>query len=183
MDVSSYRRDVALVSQEPRLFEGSIRSNLLLGLDRSENDSQAEMVEACRRAEIHDFITSLPNGYATELGINAQVSLSGGQKQRLCIARALMRNPSLLLLDEAMSSLDSESEHLIQKSLEDLAGKRNMIIIAVAHRLATIQKADRIYVFGEGKRPQGSRIVEQGTHQELLTNRGLYFQMAQALDM
>ncbi|KAL2816532.1 P-loop containing nucleoside triphosphate hydrolase protein [Aspergillus granulosus] len=177
MNVSSYRRRVALVSQEPKLFEGSIRDNLLLGLDLAAEDAEVEMVQSCRDAEIHDFIVSLPDGYGTELGINAQVSLSGGQKQRLCIARALMRSPSLLLLDEATSSLDSESERLIQNSLERLAGKRNMIIIAVAHRLATIQKADCIYVFREGTGKEGSRIVEQGTHQELLQKKELYFQM------
>ncbi|KAL3456375.1 P-loop containing nucleoside triphosphate hydrolase protein [Aspergillus heterothallicus] len=183
--VSSYRRRIALVSQEPKLFEGSIRDNLLLGLDLAADDAEAAMEQACRDAEIHNFITSLPDGYRTQLGINAQVSLSGGQKQRLCIARALMRHPSLLLLDEATSSLDSESERLIQNSLERLAGKRDMIIIAVAHRLATIQKADCIYVFREGTRKEGSRIVEQGTHQDLLQRRELYFQMcrAQALDL
>ncbi|KAL2797225.1 P-loop containing nucleoside triphosphate hydrolase protein [Aspergillus keveii] len=185
MNVSSYRRRIALVSQEPKLFEGSIRENLLLGLELSPEEAETEMVQACRDAEIHDFIASLPDGYATELGINAQVSLSGGQKQRVCIARALMRSPSLLLLDEATSSLDSESERLIQNSLERLAGKRNMIIIAVAHRLATIQNADCIYVFREGTGKEGSRIVEQGTHQELLQKKELYFQMcqAQALDL
>jgi ABC-type multidrug transport system fused ATPase/permease subunit len=177
MNVSSYRRRIALVSQEPKLFEGSIRENLLLGLELSPEEAETEMVQACRDAEIHDFIASLPDGYATELGINAQVSLSGGQKQRVCIARALMRRPSLLLLDEATSSLDSEFERLIQNSLERLAGKRNMIIIAVAHRLATIQNADCIYVFREGIGKEGSRIVEQGAHQELLQKKELYFQM------
>lgn len=175
LDVSSYRRTLALVSQEPKLFGGSIRDNLLLGLNLPDGDAQ-EMVRACQQAEIHDFIISLPDGYSTELGINAQVSLSGGQKQRLCIARALLRNPAVLLLDEATSSLDSESERLIQDSLERLAGERNMIIVAVAHRLATIQKADCIYVFGDGEK-EGSRIAERGTHQELLKRGGLYFQM------
>jgi ABC-type multidrug transport system fused ATPase/permease subunit len=175
LDVSSYRRTLALVSQEPKLFGGSIRDNLLLGLNLADSDAQ-EMTRACQQAEIHDFIMSLPDGYSTELGINAQVSLSGGQKQRLCIARALLRNPAVLLLDEATSSLDSESERLIQDSLERLAGERNMIIVAVAHRLATIQKADCIYVFGDGEK-EGSRIAERGTHQELLKRGGLYFQM------
>ncbi|KAJ0417263.1 P-loop containing nucleoside triphosphate hydrolase protein [Aspergillus carlsbadensis] len=177
LNVCSYRRRIALVSQEPKLFEGSIRENLLLGLDISPKEAETEIIQACRDAEIHEFVASLPDGYSTELGINAQVSLSGGQKQRLCIARALMRSPSLLLLDEATSSLDSESERVIQNSLERLASKRNMIIVAVAHRLATIQKADCIYVFREGTGKEGSRIVEQGTHQELLEKKELYFQM------
>ncbi len=183
LDVSSYRRALALVGQEPELFGGSIRENLLLGLnlpdhDGDGDDAESEMERACQQAEIHDFIMSLPDGYSTELGTNnAQLSLSGGQKQRLCIARALLRNPSVLLLDEATSSLDSESERLIQDSLERLAAERDMIIVAVAHRLATIQKADCIYVFGDGAEREGSRIAERGTHQELLKRGGLYFQM------
>lgn len=184
LDVSSYRRALALVGQEPELFGGSIQENLLLGLnlhghdgDGDDDDAESEMERACQQAEIHDFIMSLPNGYSTELGTNAQVSLSGGQKQRLCIARALLRSPSVLLLDEATSSLDSESERLIQDALERLAAERDMIIVAVAHRLATIQKADCIYVFGDGAEREGSRIAERGTHQELLKRGGLYFQM------
>lgn len=186
LDVASYRRALALVGQEPELFGGSIRENLLLGLnlhghdhdgDGDDDDAESEMERACQQAKIHDFIMSLPDGYSTELGTNAQVSLSGGQKQRLCIARALLRNPSVLLLDEATSSLDSESERLIQDSLERLAAERDMIIVAVAHRLATIQKADCIYVFGDGADREGSRIAERGTHQELLKRGGLYFQM------
>ncbi|CAG8126861.1 unnamed protein product [Penicillium salamii] len=182
---SSYRRALSLVAQEPKLFEGSIRDNLLLGIEDTQ-DSQTEerMIQACKDAEIHDFITSLPDGYLTGLGVNAQTSLSGGQKQRLCIARALIRKPLLLLLDEATSSLDSHSEKLVQEAMERLAGKKNMTIIAVAHRLATIQKADVIFVFGEGARGQGSKILEKGSHHELLRNKGPYWQMcqAQALD-
>lgn len=175
--VSSYRRMLSLVSQEPRLFDGTIRENLVLGLPNAELVGEDELVQACRDAEIHDFITSLPAGYGTDLGITAQTSLSGGQKQRLCIARALLRKPSVLLLDEATSSLDSQSEKLVQTALERLAGKRSMTIISVAHRLATIQKADVIFVFGESQVGRGSRIVEQGSHQELLRRRGTYWQM------
>ncbi|CAG7958159.1 unnamed protein product [Penicillium olsonii] len=182
---SSYRRALSLVAQEPKLFEGSIRDNLLLGIeDNEDSETEERMIQACKDAEIHDFITSLPDGYLTELGVNAQTSLSGGQKQRLCIARALIRKPLLLLLDEATSSLDSHSEKLVQEAMERLAGKKNMTIIAVAHRLATIQKADVIFVFGEGARGQGSKILEKGSHHELLRNKGPYWQMcqAQALD-
>ncbi|GAB1198304.1 hypothetical protein APSETT444_007619 [Aspergillus pseudonomiae] len=183
IEISSYRRALSLVAQEPRLFEGTIRENITLGLDNSDF-TEDEIIQACKDAEIHDFITSLPEGYSTELGIKAQTALSGGQRQRLCIARALLRKPSLLLLDEATSSLDSQSEKVVQAALERLAGRRNMTIVAVAHRLATIQKADMIFVFGESRTGHGSRIVEQGTHQELLRTKGTYWQMCQenALD-
>ncbi|KAJ6150016.1 hypothetical protein N7471_001215 [Penicillium samsonianum] len=185
IELSSYRHALSLVPQEPKLFEGSIRDNLLLGLETTDDTLLEEQtVQACKDAEIHDFIISLPQGYETELGVSAQTSLSGGQKQRLCIARALIRKPSLLLLDEATSSLDSQSEKLVQGAMEQLAAKRDMTIISVAHRLATIQKADRIFVVGEYGTGQGSGILERGTHQELLQNRGPYWQMcqAQALD-
>lgn len=95
----------------------------------------------------------------------------------MCIARELLRKPSLLLLDEATSSLDSQSEKVVQAAMERLAAKRCMTIVAVAHRLATIQKADTIFVFGESRRGYGSRVVEQGSHQELLRNKGTYWQM------
>lgn len=139
--ISSYRSVLALVAQEPKLFDGSIRENVFLGLGETESNpasteaTEDAMISACKDAEIHDFITSLPEGYATGLGVNAQVSLSGGQKQRLCIARALIRKPALLLLDEATSSLDSHSENLVQGAMELLAMKREVTTIAVAHRL------------------------------------------------
>lgn len=181
IELCSYRKSLALVAQEPKLFDGSIRDNLLLGLETADDSSTEEtMVAACKDAEIHEFIISLPEGYLTELGVNAQVSLSGGQKQRLCIARALIRRPSLLLLDEATSSLDSHSEKLVQGAMERLAAKRNLTIIAVAHRLATIQKADQIFVFGEGGVGRGSRILESGTHQELSRRRGAYWKMVRS---
>ncbi|CAL5866562.1 uncharacterized protein PFLUO_LOCUS771 [Penicillium psychrofluorescens] len=179
IDPASYRRSLSLVAQEPRLFEGTIRDNITLGLESSEYTEEG-LIQACIDAEIHNFIISLPDGYSTDLGIKAQTALSGGQRQRLCIARALLRKPSLLLLDEATSSLDSQSEKLVQSALERLAARRSMTIIAVAHRLATIQKADVIFVFGESQSGKGSRVVERGSHQELLQNRGTYWQMCQA---
>lgn len=185
LDMSSYRHNLALVSQEPKLFSGTIRQNLLLGVDES-TVTEEQITQACRDAEIHDFIVSLPEAYATELGLNTQTALSGGQKQRLCLARALLRRPKLLLLDEATSSLDSQSEKLVQGAIERLAGQRSMTVIAVAHRLATIQKADVIFVFGErdvdGRK--GSKIVERGSHGALLARKGVYWSMcqAQALD-
>lgn len=183
IELSSYRRGLSLVAQEPRLFDGTVRENITLGLDSPEFTDD-ELIQACTDAEIHDFITSLPQGYSTELGVKAQTALSGGQRQRLCIARALLRKPALLLLDEATSSLDSQSEKVVQAALERLAGKRSMTIIAVAHRLATIQKADVIFVFGEcDEGGRGSRIVEQGTHQELLRRRGTYWQMVRSVSL
>ncbi|KIY02997.1 uncharacterized protein Z520_01463 [Fonsecaea multimorphosa CBS 102226] len=191
IEMPSYRRALSLVAQEPKLFDGTIRENLVLGLDDDEDDNEdgkgvteEDIVRACKDAEIHDFILSLPDGFDTPLGINTQTSLSGGQKQRLCLARALLRNPSLLLLDEATSSLDSQSEKLVQGAIERLVVQRSMTVVAVAHRLATIQKADVIFVFGESEAGRGSRILERGTHKELLSRRGAYWQMCeeQALD-
>ncbi|KAJ5626849.1 hypothetical protein N7528_004276 [Penicillium herquei] len=179
LDSALYRRSLSLVAQEPRLFEGTIRDNITIGLEGSEY-TEEELIKACSDAEIHDFIMSLPEGYSTHLGIKAQAALSGGQRQRICIARALLRRPSLLLLDEATSSLDSQSEKLVQAALERLAERRSMTIVAVAHRLATIQKADMIFVFGESDSGRGSRVVEKGTHHELLRNKGTYWQMCQA---
>ncbi|KAL4787136.1 P-loop containing nucleoside triphosphate hydrolase protein [Aspergillus varians] len=188
IDLPSYRSSLALVSQEPKLFDGTIRDNLLLGqttqTDTNTTTIESQMVQACRDAEIHDFIVSLPDGYNTALGVSAQVALSGGQKQRLCIARALVRKPTLLLLDEATSSLDSHSEMLVQGAMERLARKRDMTIIAVAHRLATIRKANTIFVLGKKGVGPSTRLVEAGTHAELVRRRGAYWEMcrAQALD-
>jgi ATP-binding cassette subfamily B (MDR/TAP) protein 1 len=183
LDLTSYRKELGLVAQEPRLFQGSIKENLLLGVDK-DSVTEEQLHQASKDAEIHDFIISLPEGYSTELGINTQTALSGGQKQRLCLARALLRRPKLLLLDEATSSLDSQSEKLVQAAIERLAGEKSMTVIAVAHRLSTIQKADIIFVFGEGEEGKGSRILEKGTHGELLRRRGAYWGMCrgQALD-
>ncbi|PWY75371.1 putative ABC multidrug transporter [Aspergillus heteromorphus CBS 117.55] len=184
IELPSYRRALSLVPQEPRIFGGTVRDNLLLGLEATGEELEEAMIQACQDAEIHDFIMSLPEGYATELGINAQSSLSGGQKQRLCIARALLRKPRLLLLDEATSSLDSHSEKIVQRAMERLAAKRDITIIAVAHRLATIHKADMILVFGENSTGPGSGILEMGGHHDLLRQKGVYWEMcqAQALD-
>jgi ATP-binding cassette subfamily B (MDR/TAP) protein 1 len=172
-----YRSACALVSQEPTLFEGTVRENLVLGLESGASDEEVE--EACRAAEIHDFIISLPQSYATPVSAGTHASLSGGQKQRLCIARALLRKPRLLLLDEATSSLDSQSESLVQKAIEKVAGSGKVTIAVVAHRLATVQNAGRIVVLGEG-----GRILEEGRHADLVQQRGVYWGMcrAQALD-
>lgn len=181
LDPAAHRAEISLVAQEPTLYEGSIRDNIALSVDAVAQDGNGvqdeAIISAAKAAQIHDFITSLPDGYSTLLGPKG-TSLSGGQRQRLSLARALLRNPKLLLLDEATSSLDSESEKLVQDAIEKAAEGGRRTTIAVAHRLATIQKADVIFVLGSG------RVLEKGGHQELLRRRGLYWQMcqAQALD-
>jgi ATP-binding cassette, subfamily B (MDR/TAP), member 1 len=166
--LSQYRSTLSLVAQEPSLFEGSIRENILLGIPDSTAITDAILHTAARSAEIHDFITSLPEGYLTPVGTKG-VALSGGQKQRIAIARALIRNPRVLLLDEATSNLDSETERSVQEVLEKTGRGRTMVV--VAHRLATVQKADVIFVIGDGK------VVEKGDHNSLLRKRGMYWQM------
>ncbi|OAR02191.1 hypothetical protein LLEC1_03410 [Akanthomyces lecanii] len=173
-NVYAYRSHLSLVAQESSLIQGTLRENILLGVD--ESTVTDEMIhEVCRQASIHDFIVSLPEGCNTDIGSRG-VSLSGGQRQRVSIARALIRNPDILLLDEATSALDSESEKQVQAALERAAKGRTMV--AVAHRLATVQNADVIFVLGDGK------LLERGNHQELLATRGVYWQMcqSQALD-
>ncbi|KAF2835687.1 leptomycin B resistance protein pmd1 [Patellaria atrata CBS 101060] len=176
LQMKEYRSALALVAQEPTLYEGSIRENVALSVEADEA-TDAAIERACRDAQIHEFVASLPEGYATRLGPRG-VSLSGGQKQRIALARALLRRPRVLLLDEATSSLDSESEKLVQGAIERAAGEGGRTVIAVAHRLATIQKADIIFVMGSG------RVLEKGDHQTLLRMKGIYYQMcqAQALD-
>ncbi|KAJ4377256.1 hypothetical protein N0V83_000079 [Neocucurbitaria cava] len=164
------RKRMSLVAQEPYLFRGGIRENVLLGVE--ENDvSEETLHQACQDAGIHSFITSLPDGYNTDVGTSG-VSLSGGQKQRLSIARALIRDPSVLLLDEATSGLDSETEKQVQAALEEAIKGRTMIV--VAHRLATVQNADVIFVMDQG------RVVEQGNHASLLSRKGTYWQLCEA---
>ncbi|KAF1731267.1 Leptomycin B resistance protein pmd1 [Beauveria bassiana] len=158
-----------------RFFEArTIRENILLGVDET-TITDEHLHRVCREAEVHDFIVSLPEGYRTNIGSRG-VTLSGGQKQRVAIARALIRQPSILLLDEATSSLDSESERLVQAAFERAGRGRTMVV--VAHRLATVQNADVIFVLGDGK------LLERGNHQELLRKKGVYWQMcqSQALD-
>ncbi|KAK2765952.1 GTPase-activating protein [Arachnomyces sp. PD_36] len=168
LNVNEYRKYLALVSQEPTLYQGTIRENILLGVDHEAEVPEEAVVQACKDANIYDFIMSLPEGFSTVVGSKGSM-LSGGQKQRIAIARALLRDPKVLLLDEATSALDSESEKVVQAALDAAAEGRTTI--AVAHRLSTIQKADIIYVFDQG------RIVESGTHHELLHNKGRYYEL------
>ncbi|KAL1959000.1 hypothetical protein VTO42DRAFT_3241 [Malbranchea cinnamomea] len=167
-NINSYRSFLALVSQEPTLYQGTVRENILLGIDNSEDITEEAIIEACKSANIYDFIMSLPDGFSTVVGSKGSM-LSGGQKQRIAIARALVRNPQILLLDEATSALDSESEKVVQAALD--AAAKGRTTIAVAHRLSTIQKADVIYVFDQG------RIIESGTHSELIHNKGRYYEL------
>jgi ABC-type multidrug transport system fused ATPase/permease subunit len=161
--VTALRSQMAIVMQDVFLFGGSIRENIAYGRpDASENDIMAAAVQA----NAWDFIKSFPEGLDTVVGERG-IQLSGGQRQRIAIARAVLKNPSILILDEATSSLDSESERLVQEALDKLMKERTSLVIA--HRLSTVRKADRIIVLNEGS------IVEQGTHAELLSNgNGLY---------
>ncbi|KAI1288222.1 ABC transporter-like protein [Xylaria venustula] len=174
IDLTDYRKAISLVAQEPSLFDGTIRDNIVLGVDADAIRDET-LHQVCRDAGIHDFIMSLPDGYNTKAGIKG-ILLSGGQRQRISIARALIRDPQLLLLDEATSNLDSETEKMVQAVFERTKKSRTMIV--VAHRLATIQNADVIFVMGDGQ------VLETGTHPSLLQKRGIYYSMcqAQALD-
>jgi ATP-binding cassette, subfamily B (MDR/TAP), member 1 len=172
-----YRRAVSLVQQEPSLFPGTIRDNVSMGIDLDTGEEATvddSVIEAaCRAANAWDFVSSLPEGLETPCGTGG-AQLSGGQRQRIAIARALIRNPRVILLDEATSALDTESERRVQAALMDASSSGNRITVAVAHRLSTVTRADRIFVFYNG------RIVEAGTHAELLSQGGIYAKMCEA---
>ena len=160
--LSSLRSNIGVVQQDVYLFAGTIIENIRYG---KPDASEAEILAAARKANAHDFIVSLPEGYHTDIGQRG-VKLSGGQKQRLSIARVFLKDPPVLIFDEATSSLDNESERVVQEALEDLAQDRTTFIIA--HRLSTIQKAGRILVLTD------RGIEEEGTHAELLASGGTY---------
>ncbi|KAE8846553.1 hypothetical protein CFE70_002941 [Pyrenophora teres f. teres 0-1] len=171
LHLNSYRQMISLVSQEPAVFSGTIRENLMIGQDTFELVSEERLHASCRAANIHNFITSLPEGYDTQVGSGGNM-LSGGQKQRLSIARALLRDSPILLLDEATSALDNSSEKLVLTALE--ATRQGRTTVAIAHRLATVQHADIIYVLDKG------RLVEQGDHGALLRMQGVYHALVQS---
>ncbi|CAL2032643.1 unnamed protein product [Caenorhabditis brenneri] len=161
-----YHQKVALVAQEPVLYNGSVRHNILYGCDFATED---DMLNASKMANVHDFVMDMEKGYDTNCGEKG-VQMSGGQKQRIAIARALVRNPAVLILDEATSALDTESEALVQQALSKCAMERTVIIIA--HRLSTIEKANKIAVIVKG------HLVQMGTHNELMKDLdGIYFSL------
>ena len=162
IELESLRRQISIVLQDVFLFHGTVRENLLFGKPDSSED---EMIAAAITANAHDFIQQLPNGYDTLIGERG-IKLSGGQKQRISIARAILKDAPILILDEATSSVDTETELLIQQALERLMVGRTVILIA--HRLSTIRNADQIVVL------EGKRIVEKGDHESLITENGLY---------
>jgi ATP-binding cassette subfamily B protein len=162
LDRTQLRRGVALVAQDVFLFHGTVRDNIAYGRPEA---SDADVEAAARIAEAHEFIVGLPDGYDTIVGERGQ-KLSGGQRQRLSIARALLTDAPVLVLDEATSAVDNETEAAIQRSLASVAGNHTLVVIA--HRLSTIRHADRIYVLDDG------RVIESGTHDELVDHPGIY---------
>ncbi len=161
----SYRKLLGIVQQEVFLFDGTVRENIAFG---RRGATEPEIVDAAHRAHAHEFIAALPEGYDSFIGERG-VKLSGGQRQRLAIARAILAAPEILVMDEATSNLDTESEQLIQEAMQDLLKGRTSFVIA--HRLSTIAHADIIVVMEAGY------IVEQGKHEDLMRRRGTYFQM------
>ena len=162
INLNSLRKEISLVSQDVILFDDTIRANILYGNSFA---SDEEIINACKFAAAQDFVEKLPNKYETVIGENG-IKLSGGQKQRLSIARAILKNSSIILLDEATSSLDSESESVIQKAIENLTKNKTTIIIA--HRLSTVMNCDKILVFENGQ------IIEEGKHEFLVNNSSTY---------
>ena len=160
--LSDLRRNIALVPQDPVLFKATIAENIAYGKPRATRD---QIIAAAKVAELHSMICDLPQGYDTDIG-EAGLKLSGGQRQRVAIARAILKEPSILVLDEATSSLDTESERSIQKALATMMSGKTCLV--VAHRLSTIVSADLILVMSKG------RIVESGTHWQLLSTPGSY---------
>jgi ATP-binding cassette subfamily B protein len=156
------RAHIAFVPQDPVLFHRTLMDNIRYG---RRDATDEEVIEAARKAHCHEFIERLSKGYETYVGERG-VKLSGGERQRIAVARAILKNAPILVLDEATSSLDSESEALIQDALNVLM--QGKTVIAIAHRLSTIMHMDRILVI------EGGRIADQGTHQELLSREGLY---------
>jgi ATP-binding cassette subfamily B protein len=165
LDLTFLRKNIGMVTQDTYLFNGTIRDNLLYAKFDATDE---EIVDACKKANIHDFIMAQPDEYNAIVG-NRGLKLSGGEKQRLSIARTILKNPAILIFDEATSSLDSISENLIQEAIEPLMGARTSIVIA--HRLSTIMAADEILVVSDGQ------VIERGTHHELVQKGGVYTEL------
>lgn len=167
-EITALRTQIAMVNQQVVLFNRTVRENIAYG--QLEGASDEDIIAAAKAAYAHDFIIALPQGYNTQLGAQG-LNLSGGQRQRIAIARAILKNASILILDEATSALDNESEYFIQRAFDKAMQDRTTIVIA--HRLSTIENADRIVVMDQG------RIVEQGSHAELIALHGAYYQLHQ----
>ena len=165
LKVKSLRSSISLVTQTIILFPGTVMQNIAYG---KEDATEEEIISSAKIAEAHDFIMNLPNSYDTQIGEGGH-KLSGGQRQRLSIARAVLKDAPILILDEATSSVDNETEEALQKSLETISKDRTTIVIA--HRLSTIRHSDSIIVLESGK------VVESGTHEELLDNKLQYYKL------
>ncbi|NLV92758.1 MAG: ATP-binding cassette domain-containing protein, partial [Firmicutes bacterium] len=164
-DLHALRNQIGVVLQEPLLFHGSVADNIAYGVP---NASRQDIIWAAQAANAHDFIMEFADKYDTHIGERG-LRLSGGQKQRLAIARAILKNPRILILDEATSAVDTETEKLIQEAIERLI--KNRTTIAIAHRLSTLKNADRILVLDKGQ------IVEEGSHEELMALNGVFARM------
>ena len=160
--LTSLRDQLGIVTQQSILFNDSVFNNIAFGVDSA---TEEEVIHAAKIANAHEFIEKLENGYQTNIG-DSGGKLSGGQRQRLSIARAVLKNPPILILDEATSALDTESERLVQDALTNLMKNRTSLVIA--HRLSTIQHADEILVMEKGE------IIERGNHSELISQKGVY---------
>jgi len=169
IEIHSLREQIGIVSQDIILFNDSVRENIAFGRSAA---GEADIIEAAKMAYADEFIQGLPDAYETVIGERG-LKLSGGQRQRIAIARAILKNPPILILDEATSSLDSVSEAIVQKALDQLMQGRTTIVIA--HRLSTIRNADRILVIEKG------RIADIGKHDELIERNGAYRELYQAL--
>ncbi|GBG24499.1 ABC transporter B family member 3 [Hondaea fermentalgiana] len=174
LNLAWLRNTIGLVSQEPILFATSIYANIVYGAPEGAEVTHEEVVAATKAANAYDFIMELTDGFDSYVGEGGS-TLSGGQKQRIAIARALVRNPQLLILDEATSALDSESERVVQAALDDLLASQHRTTIVIAHRLTTVRDADNIIVMGEGE-----GMLEQGTHDQLVAKKGHYFALLSA---
>jgi len=162
---------IGYIPQQPFLFNASIKENILWA---NSNISEEEMIKSCKLAHVHDFVMGMKEGYDTIVGERG-MKLSGGQAQRICLARAIASQPEILILDEATSSLDSNSESLIQESIESLKG--DITIISVAHRLSTIVNSNHIYYLEEGC------LIEDGTFKDLMTRKGKFYTAAKLQGM
>jgi subfamily B ATP-binding cassette protein MsbA len=171
LSIKDLRDHIGIVSQESILFNDSVKNNIAFG---SPDATDEEIEQAAKIANAYNFILELENGYETNIGERGN-KLSGGQKQRLSIARAVLKNPDILILDEATSALDTESEKLVQEALDNLMKDRTSLVIA--HRLSTIKKADEIIVLSKGK------IVERGSHEELIAMKGTYHRLSSLQDV